>query len=733
MSFTVSAANKNMLQLQSHRLPWLRALCTFALATLLMMVWPQNLAAQVSQDPAAEEKQKEEDSPAQIPTQAYEVVVEDSVSYIPSLSTTATRFPVPRHLTPLSVGVVTAPLLQEQHATVLGEALRNVSGVVAHTGFGVGEFFTVRGFDSLSSGLVLTDYVPEPEVTFYHLYNIERIEVLKGPGAFLYGANPLSGSVNLVRKQPLFENGLRIGGSLGSFQTYRGDLDFNRVSSDGKVAFRLNLFGRNSDAYRDDKNNWQVGINPAITWKVGSQTDLTVNFEYVGSEYASDSGLPLLENQIPEVPRTRSYQSPFDISDQGIYRLRVDLSTVVNQVLTLREKFYFTDLDWRSNGTLFGGVFPNLEGGLEVFRFLSSLDDRQKLVGNQFEGLWSFSVGRVTHDLLTGFEMNRLADEFTLDAAFLPSMDLLNPVETATQPLPLLPGQSQAADARSLVFAPYVIDQIGLSERIDLFLGGRFDVVNYDDKTTSTARNDSRFSPMAGIVYAPSTDISLYASGGRAFAPPSTLVVGDREPEESSQFELGLKKRFYDGKLNTTLAFYHLKKVNIAIPDASGVTRQTGDQRSRGVEVDFSGELQDGLYGFAAYAFSDPELTEFRESVVVSIDPFFALNLDHSGNRPAFAPRHLFSFWLLKEFPNGVSLGGGGRYISDQFIAEDNAFRIDSVFTLDASVTYRFDRWRWSLNFKNLTDRDYETRGFGKTSVIPANPLAVYTSIEFGL
>lgn len=707
------------------------------LFVFLIVLLPLNIFAQVipEADSDQEEQANQEEPPPQIPPQNYEVVVEDSISYRPSLNTVVTKFPTSLQATPASVGVVTAPLFKVQNATVLGDALRNVSGVAAHKGSGVYDFFTIRGFDSLSSGLVLTDSASEPEVTFYHLYNVERVEVLKGPGAFLYGGNPLSGSINLVRKQPLFEDALELGGMYGSFQTYAGNLDLNRTSSDGKLAFRLNLFGQNSDFYRDDKNNHQVAINPALTWMLGDNSALTLNFEYVNVEYKSDSGLPISNNQLAGVPRTNSYQSPFDISDQEIFRLRADFNHFVNDSLTVRNKFYYTDLDWKSNGTLFSGVFPSYSqpGVLDVHRILTRLDDRQKLVGNQFEGLFSFATGEVSHNLLIGFELSRLGDKFTLDVDLLPTIGLSNPVETAAKPLYTIPGQSLFADGHSLVYAPYVMDQITFSEKIQLFLGGRLDVIDYDDPLTATHRNESQFSPLVGLIYSPQSEVSVYVNGGKAFAPPSSTVVGDRQPEESLQYEIGIKKQFLGGKMDATLAFYHLERNNISIPDQFGVARQTGDQRSRGVEMEFTAEAGPGWYMLGSYSFNKSELTEFREQIVVSMAPYTAMTFDRSGNDAAFAPPHLFSFWTVKEFLNGISIGGGGRYVSNQFIAEDNVFKIDSVFTLDATLSYRFQKWRWSLNLKNITNRDYETRGFGKTSVIPANPFAVYGKMEFSL
>lgn len=663
--------------------------------------------------------------------QEYEVVVEDSVTYLPSLNTVAARFPAPIHQTPASVEVVTAPLFESQNATVLSEALNYVGGIVSHTGFGVFDFFTIRGFDSLSGGLILTDGIPEPEVSFFHLYNLERIEVLKGPGAFLYGGSALAGSVNLVRKQPVAENLLQLNGSVGSFQTFRGGLDLNRVSADGRLAFRLNLFGQDSSGYRDDSDSRQWAINPAVSWALGRQSHLSANFEFVRNEYQPDAGIPLVGDRVADVPRTRSYQSPFDFSDQKLYRFRVHYDAVLSDSVTLRNRFYTTNMDWRTDGTLLAGAFPNQQGRVDVHRFLTVLGDSQTLIGNRFEGLFSFQTGSVSHSLLAGIEVTRQTDDFSLEVAFLPPIDLLEPAETASRPLFIIPGQSQIGDARTWNVAPYFINQIGIGPQVQLFAGGRFDIARFDEELLATSRDDDRFSPLVGLVYSPAPDVSLYANYGEAFAPPSVRVVGDREPEESRQAEVGVKKQFYNGRIQSTLAVYHLERDQIAIPDSFGIPRQTGNQRSRGLEVSLAGEPTSGWYALTSYAFTNAKLTEFRELVVNPFDPASAAIIDRSGNRPAFAPRHLFKFWTLRDLPNGWSAGGGGRFVGRQFIAEDNSFGIDSYLILDAVVSCRHTDWRWSVNFENVTDRKYLSRGFGPASVLPARPFGLWGKIEF--
>ena len=244
-------------------------------------------------------------------------------------------------------------------------------------------------------------------------------------------------------------------------------------------------------------------------------------------------------------------------------------------------------------------------------------------------------------------------------------------------------------------------------------------------------RNSSQFSPVIGAAYSPTADLTFYANAGQAFAPPSSQVVGERVPEESSQLEVGAKKQFYGGKALLTVALYHLERDNIAIPDETGLTRQTGSQRSRGVEIDLVGEIGTGVYAFGSYAFTDAKLTEFQELIDPSFGQRPPILVDRSGNWPAFAPKHIFNLWLVKEFSAGFSLGAGARYVSSQFIAADNNYAVDRSLTFNLGLAYRLEDWRLSLNSRNLTGSEYETRGFASTSVLPSDPFAVFLGVDF--
>jgi iron complex outermembrane receptor protein len=687
----------------------------------------------LAQDPPEEPKPASSPDPAaKEPRFGDSVDVEGELPAVPPSNLTTMKMPASPQTTPASVSVVPEALIESQDGRVLTDALKNASGVNVGTGYGVFDFFVIRGFDSLTNGLVLVDGAPEPESTFYPLYNVRQVEALKGPGGFLYGGNPLAGAVQLVRKQPVSRDFADFSASYGSFGSCEGTLDAAAARSDGRLAFRMNGLYRQGDGYRDAKDSRQVGVNPALTWRPDEKTRLTLNAEYVLSEFQPDTGIPVLGAVPADVPRTRSYQSPFDESDQDLWRLRLDAERRFSDRFTLRDKVYFTDLSWNSDGTLILGTFPNAQGCLEVARTLPLLDDRQKLMGNQLEGLLSFKTGSVQHEALLGLELLRFTDVFDLRPALLPGIDLHDPVETAREPLFIVEFARQRGDARSTVVAPYLVDRVSFGDKVQLYLGGRFDVLDYEDPVSSASRDDSELSPMGGLVFSPLPSLSLYASAGTAFAPPSTLVVGDRAPERSQQIEAGVKKTFLSGKAFASAAFFHLEKDDVAIPDSTGVTRRLGDQRSTGFEAELSAEVRPGWTAFTAYGFSDAELVRFAQQ---QLNPFTGeqLVLDYSGNTPAFAPRHLLNVWTVKEFGNGLGVGGGVRYVSRQFISEDNAVAIDDYAVLDAVLSYRRKNLRASLNFKNLTDAEYFTRGYGSSSVLPADSFAVYARIELRL
>ena len=253
--------------------------------------------------------------------------MEAELPALPPSSNAATRLPISVMDLPVTVSVVPRSLQRDQADFVLGDALRNASGVTVGAGFGVFDFFTVRGFDSLTGGLVLTDGIPEPESTFHPLYNVRQVEVLKGPGAFLYGGNAMAGAVQIVRKQPMAARFADASLTYGRFDTYEAAIDANTARSDGTLAFRLNGVWQGTHSHRDVGDGSIGAVFPSLVWRPSEDTRVGASFEYVSSNWPPDSGIPFVGesgSDLAPVPRETSYQSPFDASEQDAYRLRVE-------------------------------------------------------------------------------------------------------------------------------------------------------------------------------------------------------------------------------------------------------------------------------------------------------------------------------------------------------------------------------------------------------------------------
>lgn len=713
-----------------------RSLTLLALIALLAL--PSTIRAAEPAPPGQEADQEQQEEAQELDLTAREFVfVEGSLPLVPTSNTIATKLPVPLRRTPQNVGVVTRGLFDEQYGQVLGDALTNISSINVQPGFGVTDYFIIRGFDSLSSSLILTDGAPEPEATFYQLYNVEVVEVLKGPGGFLYGSNPLAGTVNLVRKQPLPNRRLGLGVAYGGFDTVEGTFDGNLGRPGGEVSGRLNGLFRRADSWRDNKSSEVFAVNPTVSWQLAPEHRINAGFEYLSSDFTPDAGIPLYFGEIADVDPANDYNSPLDRSEQSLYRFQVDYEGRLSDGLTLRNKFYVRDLDWISDGSLILGTFPDFSfgpsgpiptGTSSVQRSLILLDDHQRLIGNQAEAVLSFSTGSVRHELLAGVELTHLADDYTLNVGLIPPVDLDDPVDPGLQP-PVFPDSAGAP--RSFVFAPYVIDQISLSNRFQVLAGARLDTIDFDDAINGRSRTDTELSPMIGAVWLPTEDVSFYGNWSRSFAPPSPRALESLEPERSEQFEFGVKLTALDGRARLTASVYQLERDNIAIPDDNGFTQQVGNQRSRGFEIDVAGDLPGGLHGVFTYAYTDAELTRFSEQVLVFLPgevlPFV---FDRSGNTPAFAPRDLLSVWVGKNLFNGLGVALGGRYTGRQYIAEDNDFELPGSFVVSGQVSYAFSGYRLSLNVENLTDTSYFLRGFGSQSVTPAAPIALYARLS---
>ncbi len=316
-----------------------------------------------------------------------------------------------------------------------------------------------------------------------------------------------------------------------------------------------------TNGYRDGRDGTLGAFNPTFLWRPDDRTRIGLSYEYLSNNQSPDSGLPYANGSLVGPSRETSFQSASDFSEQDAHRARLDAERRLNDTFLLRDKLYFGALDWASDGTLLVGAFPFPDGNTYAARTQGLLDDSQRLYGNQLELVASFHTGSAAHELVSGLELSRMTDVYTQDAQLVQPLDVADPVEfeVGIYPIPL-PQAHQAGDSTSRVLAPYVIDRISFSPKWQLVAGARLDDIHFEDTVTSTTRDDSRVSPLGGLVFKPVPTVSVYANGSLGFAPPSIQVVGPRDPEESHQLEAGVKVSFLQGKGYASAAAYELER-----------------------------------------------------------------------------------------------------------------------------------------------------------------------------
>ena len=626
---------------------------------------------------------------------------------------------------PFSLTVVPSRTLREAGARQLSDGLNGASSVNVISGFGIFDLFSIRGFDSLSNGLVMIDGVREPESTFLPAYNIERLEILKGPSGFAAGPDAAASTVNVLRKQPLGRNFAAVGGRFGTFNSYDVDADLGVSNEDASLSARLPAFVRASDGYRDRENS-QWGLNPGVRVARPGGFIAIANYERLRSEFIPDVGLPLVSGAVPNVPRENNYQTPFDFSEQDVDRARLRIEKKVGDRTLIKNLTYYTRLRWKTDGSLFVGAFvdPRIPGAITA-RTLTLLDDDQQLTGDRFWVETSRQTRSSTHRITAGVEAYTLADKYSLDVALLPVIGIDRPIETATLPVFLLPGFSVRADAKNRVLSAFAFDDASLGSRTQALAGVRVDAFDFTEDAFGIDKSWRRVSPFVGASVELTRKTRAFAAFSAGFSPASTLALGSKQPEETRQVEGGLRFASENGRARASVTGFELKRNDITIPDGSGQPRPTGDQRSRGFEVEASVD-HERTGAAISYSFTDGILSRFSEVGTVGINPrtFQPIQgvLDRSGNASPFAPRHLFSARVRFDLGKGLLATAAFRANSEQFISEDNAFAIPSAQFVDAALSYSRGGARLSLIGDNLLDEETFTRGYASYSVLPVPP-----------
>ncbi|AFY51247.1 TonB-dependent siderophore receptor [Nostoc sp. PCC 7524] len=627
---------------------------------------------------------------------------------------------------PFSVQVFPQQLIQDQRALNVGEAVRNISGfALSGRGGGRNESSLVtRGFtadqfrDGFSEG-------NNANRVFTEVSNLERIEVLKGPTATLYGQSEPGGIVNLVTKRPLAKPYYQAEYIGGSFGFNRGNLDFTGpLDSNRNAKYRLNLAYENTDSFREGVETERFFIAPKLTFNLSSQTTLSVFGEYLEDSRPVDFGLVAVGNSVADIPISRFLGDPTRKNDVYQRRAYIFLDHNFSDNWSISSAFRTTSSDQdfsaifgRGNALQFNNQVLPLQAQNNDLSFNTNTW-QTNLVGK-------FNTGSIKHTALIGFEWGNERRTTVVENANAGSINIFRPVyRFSVGRFNTIRNQ----DEETNLFGIYLQNEIAVTDNLKLLLGGRFDTVDFDlqdnlNNIKSSTYSDA-FSPRIGIVYQPSKPISLYANFSRSFVSQSGSSFDGTpfQPERGTQYEIGVKADWFSGRLSSTLAFYQITKTNVLVTDPNRPTFfiQTGEQRSRGVELDLVGEILPGWNVITSYAYTD---------AIITNDTIFP-----EGNRLANVPRNALSFWTTYTIPQGDLQGlgfGTGVFFADARSGDlNNSFTLPSYRRVDASIYYNYRNFRAALNIKNLFDTRYFESAQSRTAIFPGAPLTILGTIS---
>ncbi len=702
---------------------------------LIFVVTPVTSSTSQPQQPQILDKPTSE-TPATQPSAENQEPIELTVTgerdgYNVPTATTGTKIEAPLRDLPLSIQVIPRQVIEDRGVVRLNDLADNVAGVQQEPGYGslpsVG--FRIRGFTT-NFGNLRNGFQDFGYVTPRDIANVEQFEILKGPASVLYGGGQFSsgipsGVVNTVTKKPLEQPYYNASITYGSYNFFRPTIDLTgTLTEDKSLLYRLNIAYENADSFRDFTRNDSFFIAPAFTWKIGPRTNLAIEFEYQNYNFNFNYGF-LPEPEFLTLPRNRFLGEP-DFND----------SNVNSTAFTYRFEHQFSD-NWKFRQG-FNLVQANLNS---KSTFLFALEDDRKTANTspsasdevndnltlQNEIIGKFKTGSLRHNLLFGIEFSRYKFNYNFTTGNDIRIDIFNPQYDANIIIPSSPTFGREYGSNNI--AIYIQDLIEVLPNLKVLAGGRLDNNelfrnNTVTNTTINEQSNSRFSPRVGIVYQPSQTTSLYFSWSNSFAPNYSARSRTDEqfkPEIGEQFEVGIKQDLIKDRLSATLAFYQITRQNVLTPDPidPNFSITTGEQRSRGVELDITGQILPGWNIIANYAYTDAVVTK-DESIPV-------------GSRLYGVPENSASLWTTYQFQSGnlqgLGLGLGLAFVGEQETRLPSTLTLPSYVRADAAIFYRRDNYKIGLNFKNISNVKYYT--LDGYFIYPAAPFTVQGTVSF--
>ena len=649
------------------------------------------------------------------------------------------KFTQPLLETPRTVAVITDEVFLAQGATTLRDVLRNTPGITFQAGEGgaaPGDVFSMRGFSSGND--VLLDGVRETGAYTRDAFNLEQVEVVKGPSGAIAGRGGTGGTVNLVTKNPKPESFTRATVGVGTAAYSRATVDSNApLASIAGAAVRVAAMYTSSDVPgRDVAHNSSWGVAPSVSFGMGRPSRFTLAYQHLSQDNTPDYGLPWAAfGANPEVDQSNFYGlEGYDYED-----VTSDVATATVE-RDLRDGWMLRNVSrWADNFRDSAITAPRPPN-----RQLQQRRMDQSQLTNQTSVNGSFRTAGVRHDLVAGVEIGRESTLIRRQAQSTnqPQTALANP-DPRQDPMAPMPANNGNPEDTSLALAGiYAFDTLQLGSRWEVTAGLRWDSAEVDYELTNVStgaqtrlgREDRMLSWNSGIVFKPRANSSIYASYATSFNPtveagaggaalsgsPTAVNNVNLAPEESRNLEIGAKWEAAGGRATASAALFRTEKTNAR---TRGVNSEPfvldGEQRVEGVELSLTGNLTDRWSVLAAYAHLDSEFVASRNPL-------------EQGAALAFVPENSFNVWTEGRLPGGFSIGAGTQFMDSVFRNATNTAEVPSYWLVNAMAAYDVSSaLTLRLNVNNLADEAYVDR-VGGGHYIPGPGRSVTINAEFG-
>ena len=652
--------------------------------------------------------------------------------YLAQDSITAFKTDTPLLDVPQTVQVVTRERLDDQALHSLAEVLRYVPGTTVGQGEGNRDQITLRG-QNTSSDFFL-DGVRDDVQYYRGLYNIERVEILKGPYALIFGRGGGGGIINRVLKAPsadrLFASGAA---GVNTFGAWDIAADVNAPLS-SNAAVRINANYERLDSHRDFVDGERYAVNPHIAADFGGGWKAGLSYEYVHDDRVADRGIPSLFCAQPCQPGPLPGHRDTFFGVPGVNRTGLEAHIVKARLdgqladnLSWSSSVLYGDYDKYYTNVYANGAATAVNGTVALAAYTDPTKRRNFIAQSNL--VWDLKLGAIANKILLGVEFS---DQHSVNQRLggVLSSGSLN-LANIVYPTVSFPALNRNTVSDVQVFSAYAQDQISFGSHLDVVVGLRFD--RFEIKGTDRipavprpfARTDEKISPRFGVIFKPRENISIYASYSKSFLPrsgdqfltlaPASGTIPAQEtlaPEEFTNYEIGAK---WDVRpdLNVTLALFQLDRSNATTRDPVNIGQETviGKTRTKGIELALTGRIMPGWQVSGGYTHQDAKV------------------LGTELVRLPQVPQHQFALWNRYDFTSRLGAGIGVVHQSSQFAAIRTSLtalptRLPGFTRVDAALFFKAsDRLQFQLNVENLFDTDYFSDAHNNNNISPGAPV----------